>query len=291
MILSGALLALGCTTVAERSTAPRMSWSEAGYDPTVSEGAASPVVEAPRVSPRGGRMTPLGVATLQFVGEVRQARLRHQGRPQPPESLEAWERLDEALAGKGPMTRRDLIRVRLVMEAELGFDVAAHTDVPAAFIGTIRARMQAVAARMRSAPLPDAEPSRFAWPVRPAVITSVFGPRRDPVGGGGWRQHQGVDLGGEEGQTVTASAPGYVVEAALRNGYGLTVVIAHAGGELTRYGHLSELLTTMGSTVERGFPIGLVGRTGHATGPHLHFELWRDGKPQDPLDELGDPEQ
>lgn len=126
----------------------------------------------------------------------------------------------------------------------------------------------------------------LAWPVDPAFITSHFGVRLDPVERKRTRLHAGVDLMAVEGQAVYAAAPGEVVFAGRRGGYGLHVDIAHADGLVTRYAHLSEIEVRVHERVADGAVIGRAGRSGRVTGPHLHFEVWRADLPVNPVDEL-----
>jgi len=130
----------------------------------------------------------------------------------------------------------------------------------------------------------------FAWPVEPVVVTSLFGRRLHPLTRIPGR-HFGLDLAADEGQLVSAAAAGVVLFAGWSGAYGREIELLHPGGEVTRYGHLSQLLVEPGLRVGRGDPLGLVGNTGVSTGPHLHFEVVRDGKPCDPLVELGRPPQ
>jgi murein DD-endopeptidase MepM/ murein hydrolase activator NlpD len=107
----------------------------------------------------------------------------------------------------------------------------------------------------------------------PAPITSGFGWRIHPIGGDR-RFHAGTDIGAAQGTPVLAAAAGQVTHAGSRGGYGLAVEIVHGGGSReTLYGHLSQTLVTEGMWVHQGQVIGLVGSSGVATGPHLHFEL------------------
>jgi murein DD-endopeptidase MepM/ murein hydrolase activator NlpD len=126
---------------------------------------------------------------------------------------------------------------------------------------------------VRSTGVPDA--------VGDALVTSGFGPRRDPIAGDA-RFHAGVDLRAAYGREVGAAETGRVVFAGEQGGYGLTVVLEHGAGLQTRYAHLSSILVDAGQTVEAREPVGRAGQTGRATGTHLHFELIRDGKPADP---------
>ena len=89
--------------------------------------------------------------------------------------------------------------------------------------------------------------------------------------------HYGTDFAANSGTTVCAFADGTVLAAGQSEGYGNYVKLGHAGGYATLYGHCSKLLVRAGETVTLGQPIALVGATGKATGPHLHFELMHDG--------------
>ncbi|MEI8257262.1 MAG: M23 family metallopeptidase, partial [Deltaproteobacteria bacterium] len=99
--------------------------------------------------------------------------------------------------------------------------------------------------------------------------------------------HVGVDFAAPTGAPVISVADGHVVDVGMRGGYGNLIVIEHAGGYTTRYAHLSGFAPDIeiGSEVRRGSEIGYVGTTGFSTGPHLHFEIRRDGVYFDPLDE------
>jgi murein DD-endopeptidase MepM/ murein hydrolase activator NlpD len=107
----------------------------------------------------------------------------------------------------------------------------------------------------------------------PAPITSGFGWRTHPIWGDR-RFHAGTDIGAAQGTPVLAAAAGQVTHGGNLGGYGLVVEIVHGdGGRETLYGHLSQTLVTEGQWVGQGQVIGLVGSSGAATGPHLHFEL------------------
>lgn len=121
------------------------------------------------------------------------------------------------------------------------------------------------------------------WPAH-GLLTSGYGFRRNPFGGRSWRHHSGIDIGGERGYPVYASAPGVVRSAGWDGGYGKAVRLDHGYGLGTLYGHMSRLLVAAGDRVEAGQQIGLMGSTGRSTGPHLHFEVHVDGHPTDPFD-------
>jgi murein DD-endopeptidase MepM/ murein hydrolase activator NlpD len=121
------------------------------------------------------------------------------------------------------------------------------------------------------------------WPVA-GEMTSPYGVRMR-----GWtpRLHHGVDIAAPEGTPVAAMRGGRVEHAGSRGGYGLSVVIRHDRNVSTLYAHLSRIDVRQGDRVRGGQTIGAVGRTGTATGPHLHFEVWRWGRPDDPVPLLG----
>jgi murein DD-endopeptidase MepM/ murein hydrolase activator NlpD len=118
------------------------------------------------------------------------------------------------------------------------------------------------------------------WPVR-GEITAGFGQRLDPFSGEG-AFHSGVDIGAAYGTKVEASADGIVLQAGPNFGYGNEVLIDHAFGLTTKYGHLSKVLVVVGQEVKRGQAIGAVGMTGRATGPHLHYEVIVNDTPVNP---------
>jgi flagellar protein FlgJ len=121
----------------------------------------------------------------------------------------------------------------------------------------------------------------LAMPFAPD-ITSAFGWRADPIHGGA-RFHGGIDLRAAYGREVPVAAPGRVVFAGEHGGYGQTVVVEHAGGYRTRYAHLSAIAVRPGEELASGAVVGRVGQSGRATGPHLHFEVWRGSERVDPL--------
>ncbi len=116
----------------------------------------------------------------------------------------------------------------------------------------------------------------------PGRITSGMGLRTHPVGG--FRgKHTGVDLAAKEGTNVAAAAGGVVAQTGEGEYIGRFVVIKHNDSYTTIYGHCSRILTTPGKTVKKGQIIAKSGQTGRVTGPHLHFEIRKNGIPQNPL--------
>jgi len=119
-------------------------------------------------------------------------------------------------------------------------------------------------------------------PVTQGWISSYFGHRADPFTG---RKafHRGVDFAGPAGAQVVAVASGVVTYTKERFGYGKTVEINHGNGYVTRYAHNQKVLVSVGETVKKGQPIALIGSTGRSTGPHLHFEVLKQGRAVDPM--------
>ncbi len=119
-------------------------------------------------------------------------------------------------------------------------------------------------------------------PVRAGWISSNFGRRTDPFTGKP-ASHRGVDFAGRAGTEIVAVAAGVVTYSGDRSGYGMMVEINHGNGYVTRYAHNAENLVAVGDDVRQGQSIALMGSTGRATGPNLHFEVRHLGRPVDPL--------
>ncbi len=122
------------------------------------------------------------------------------------------------------------------------------------------------------------------WPTPPDArqVSSSYGSRVHPMGGGR-RFHSGIDIAAPKGTPAMATARGRVAYTGRdRGGYGKYVTVNHGNGYETLYAHLSRIKTKRGKRVDRGEVIGRVGTTGRSTGPHLHYEVRRDGTPTDP---------
>ena len=113
-------------------------------------------------------------------------------------------------------------------------------------------------------------------------VTSYFGYRYHPILHF-TRFHAGVDIGAAWGSPIVAAADGQVASAGWAGGYGREVQIAHGGGLVSLYGHMSQIVAQPGSYVRQGQLIGYVGSSGLSTGPHLHFEVRQSGQPVNPL--------
>ncbi|HEY5407581.1 MAG TPA: M23 family metallopeptidase [Ginsengibacter sp.] len=116
----------------------------------------------------------------------------------------------------------------------------------------------------------------------PGTITSTFGHRENPFSGEGVETHKGVDIRAAWGSPVKAMAKGEVEFAGLRGGFGNCIMLKHGNGFETLYGHLSKILVSVGEKIEIGQQIGNVGSTGRSTGPHLHYEVHKNGEKIDP---------
>lgn len=123
--------------------------------------------------------------------------------------------------------------------------------------------------------------SGMMWPVQ-GRITSGYGTRVHPILRFA-RFHKGIDFGARWGSPIVAAADGQVIRAGWAGGYGQQVRLAHGSGVVTTYSHMSRITAPAGSIVRQGDLIGYVGSTGLSTGPHLHYEVYRDGAPVNPL--------
>jgi murein DD-endopeptidase MepM/ murein hydrolase activator NlpD len=125
------------------------------------------------------------------------------------------------------------------------------------------------------------------WPAH-GWLSGAFGGRRDPfTGRPGF--HEGIDISTDRGQPVYATADGVVASAARAGEYGNLIVLSHAFGLSTRYGHLSRFNVGVGQAIRRGDVIGYVGSTGRSTGSHLHYEILVNGRLINPLQLLTQP--
>ena len=119
-------------------------------------------------------------------------------------------------------------------------------------------------------------------PIVKGWISSYYGMRTHPLSGRR-EMHKGIDFAGKLGGPVIAVAKGVVTYAGKRYGYGQVVDIAHGNGYTTRYAHNSRLLVSVGDTVDKGFQIAEIGSSGRSTGPHVHFEVLKNGRSTNPV--------
>lgn len=156
--------------------------------------------------------------------------------------------------------------------------LAAEQRLSAALDDTVQSmRMAALAAEAARLP-----PVGMIMPVN-GEITSRFSRSRFHPILQIFRAHRGVDLAAPEGTRISAPASGRVASVGREIGYGLVIEMVHSGGIVTRYAHLRAALVQRGDTIAMGQPIGLVGESGLATAPHLHFEVWLKGTAVDPI--------
>lgn len=123
--------------------------------------------------------------------------------------------------------------------------------------------------------LPAGRPIKSGW------TSSFYGMRTDPFTGK-LEHHKGVDFAGRDGSEIVAVASGVITWADKRFGYGNLIEVNHGNGYVTRYGHCKDLVVSVGDTVKKGQLIAHMGSTGRSTGPHVHFEVWRNGRPVNP---------
>jgi murein DD-endopeptidase MepM/ murein hydrolase activator NlpD len=171
----------------------------------------------------------------------------------------------------------------------------APISSPEDTFGVLRLLLQALESRLSNVQrdvekreeLAAATPS--IWPAH-GWLTGSFGGRSDPfTGEPGF--HQGIDISTDKGNPVFATADAKVDSASYTGDYGNLVVLRHAFGLATRYGHLSKIIVQAGQSVKRGDVIGYVGATGRATGSHLHYEIVANGQLINPLQLLTQPAQ
>jgi murein DD-endopeptidase MepM/ murein hydrolase activator NlpD len=127
------------------------------------------------------------------------------------------------------------------------------------------------------------------WPTK-GRLTSGFGERPSPFTGR-LEFHAGIDIANRTGTQIMAAGKGTVTFTGYKKGYGYLVTIDHGYGFTTNYAHLSQILVEAGQKVEKGEVIAKMGNTGRSTGPHLHFEILKEGEPVDPLQYLQENEE
>lgn len=208
--------------------------------------------------------------------------------PTPEPSLATTSGSGSAPAGTEPLTLGQMLHLYTLPPGTVNrtpeLPAAAASRGPAAAAGEVRstagATVRSAAAVGPSANGDDLGVGSVARPL-PGAVGSAYGNRVHPIHGG-VKMHHGADIGAPTGTPIHAFAAGTVTFAGERGGYGNMVIVEHANGITSRYAHQSAMDVTVGQRVAAGEQLGQVGATGTATGPHLHFELRRDGESFDP---------
>jgi murein DD-endopeptidase MepM/ murein hydrolase activator NlpD len=184
--------------------------------------------------------------------------------------------------------RGDLLAVADEQRTHVVADVAVLQEITAQeeaqLEALIRAQEEAAEGQRQAGGEPEQTPpgaGEMQWPVS-GPITSPFGMRLNPFGGGNTEFHPGIDIAVAVGTSVAAVANGRVIIVGWVSGYGNYIAIDHGDDVSTGYGHLSQFYVSVGQDVQRGQAIGASGNTGRSTGPHLIFEVRRHGTPVDP---------
>jgi len=261
------------------------------FDPKIAPLAiGTPAAEAKPTSPDGQKLARLAgefesMLLLQMLREMRKSG--------------SWKDEDEEKDGFGAETLFDTLDQELASYLTKAKGFGLEKSLVGQVTGSPRGGNAIVPAQLPTLDLPTTEPAvrsraslsavalakaedpPSADPLADRTETSPFGWRRDPFSGT-TTYHRGVDLRAAYGEPIGAADGGTVVFAGEQRGYGQTVVVEHAGGVRTRYAHLSSLMTEAGADVKAGEAIGRAGRSGRATGTHLHFEVTQNGRPVDP---------
>jgi murein DD-endopeptidase MepM/ murein hydrolase activator NlpD len=299
----------------------RGAWSAFLY--TGKQGISVLVVPASEAQPRGFRITFFGAAVLVlgaaaivasiflFAGNSSSARASladsagrysdaqrelDQFREQTSRLMGVYGEFNKALstiAGAlpqstaGQATRESIDRLnRAFGPARSGDEVAQIAAVKSSLLEAVPLITEYGATLGKMGAVQRGIPS--IWPIKGGIghISTIFGYTTNDFTGQRYF-HQGIDCSTyRSGDPIVATADGKVVLAAMDNSYGLTVVIAHAQGFSTRYGHMDRILVRIGQTVKQGQTIGILGNTGVSTGPHVHYEVMIGDKRMNPFDFL-----
>ena len=247
------------------------------------EEATGPVVTTP------GSAMGLEPSLDRFLDSARKIRLAARvGAPMPAAQARAWalllddaERFVERQAD--PQWTIAAVRARLLLEAEFQTDARTFGDIAPAVAERVPQTLRALSRRITALTIRTrrVDPRFFRWPVLPLVVSSPYGSRIHPIAGEA-RFHAGIDLEVPLEHPVRAAEAGTVVFSAWNGAHGKQIELQHDAHWSTRYSHLDVLLLRPGTVVKKGQVIGLSGQTGMTTGPHVHFELRRDGDALDP---------
>ncbi len=258
-----------------------------------------------------------GVRYLEdpVITEDTAERWQNRIREQQAELQDLRERSEEQLKAQtrklaemqGRLVRLDALGERLVDVADIRSDEfdfqapsamggpqapdAASSDYePPAFVDTLDNLSRTLSRREQQMEILDGlmkdrrleqKSSLSGRPITDGWMSSRYGYRTDPFSGK-LAMHEGMDFAGKEGSDVVATASGVVTYADERWGYGKLVEINHGDGFTTRYGHAKEITVEPGDIVKPGQVVARMGNSGRSTGPHVHYEVRKDGEPVDP---------
>ena len=225
----------------------------------------------------------------RFLTSARKIRLAAQvGAPMPARHARAWALLlddaDRFVEQKADAQwTSEAVRARLQLEAEFQTDARTFGDIARPVAERVPLTLRALSRRITvlTTRTRRVDPKGFRWPVSPLVVSSPYGSRVHPIDGAP-RFHAGVDLEVPLEHPVRAAEAGTVVFSGWNGAHGKQIELQHDAHWATRYSHLDVLLLRPGTVVKKGQVIGLSGQTGMTTGPHVHFELRRDGDALDP---------
>jgi murein DD-endopeptidase MepM/ murein hydrolase activator NlpD len=268
-LLVSSLLLVGCVT----ARPPKMSFEEAMGTPS----QATPP------------STNLDASFARFLDVARKTRLAAPvGAPMPKSQERAWavllDETEQFIALEPDATwGNEAVRARLQLEGEYQTDARSFGDIPRSVAERVPLTLRALSKRITALTTRKrrVDPRKFRWPVDPLVISSPYGSRVHPIAGEP-RFHAGIDLEVPMAQPVLAAEEGTVVFSAWNGAHGRQIELQHDAHWATRYSHLNVLMVRPGTVVKKGQLIGLSGKSGQTTGPHLHFELRRDGDALDP---------
>jgi murein DD-endopeptidase MepM/ murein hydrolase activator NlpD len=200
-----------------------------------------------------------------------------------PAVSRAMARLPEAVRSRAVGGASPTEAVAPLIGSAFGQSDAAF-DVFREILSLIETRLESVRSGVeRRQALAAATPS--IWPV-PGWLSSSYGNRQDPFTATP-NFHPGLDISAGQGDPVLATADGFISQASFAGNYGNLVIVDHGFGISTKYAHLSRFAVHPGQTIRRGEVIGYVGSTGRSTNPHLHYEVWVNGRLTNPLRLLG----
>jgi len=180
---------------------------------------------------------------------------------------------DVAPALGGPASSLELESVKVPDFIQQLEELSRQLDDRGEQLGVLESLM--MNRKLQQAVRPSGRPITKGW------TSSYYGMRNDPFTGKR-EHHKGVDFAGKEGSAVVSVASGVITWASDRSGYGNLVEVSHGNGYKTRYGHNKTILVKVGDKVNKGDKLALMGSTGRSTGPHVHFEVLRNGRHVNP---------